>query len=153
MFAESGSWRLLAKAKGIYGYQRYVPYEMITRCYEPREEKMAFTEIETHKIRKLVGTLCQKRSPEHIRDKLRCEYRIQNQDVIIFEVRPRWDNPSEETWAPFAKLKFIRSKNHWRLFWQRADMKWHKYGPLDSSRSLEELVAEIDADTHGCFFG
>ena len=117
------------------------------------EEKVAFTEIEIHKIRKLVGTLCQKRSPEHIRDKLRCEYRIQNQEVIIFEVRPRWNNPSEETWAPFAKLKFIRSKNHWRLFWQRADMKWHKYGPLDSSRSLAELVAEIDADTHGCFFG
>ncbi|MCJ7615760.1 MAG: DUF3024 domain-containing protein [Desulfobacterales bacterium] len=114
---------------------------------------MAFAEIEIHKIKKLVGMLCQKRSPEHIRDKLRCEYRIQNQDVIIFEVRPRWNNPSEETWAPFAKLKFIRSKNHWRLFWQRADMKWHKYGPLDSSRSLEELVAEIDADTHGCFFG
>lgn len=40
-----------------------------------------------------------------------------------------------------------------RLFWQRADMKWHKYGPLDSSRSFAELVAGIDADTHGCFFG
>ena len=49
------------------------------------EEKMAFAEIEIHKIKKLVGTFCQKRSPEHIRDKLRCEYRIQNQDVIIFE--------------------------------------------------------------------
>lgn len=48
---------------------------------------MAFTEIEIHKIRKLVGELCKKRSPEHIREKLRCEYKIQNQDVIIFEVR------------------------------------------------------------------
>ena len=124
-----------------------------TRHYEVVKEKMAFTEIEIQKITKLVGELCRKRSPEHIREDLRCEYKIQHQDVIIFEVRPRWDNPSEETWTPCAKLKFIRSKNHWRLFWQRADMKWHKYGPIDSSQNLAKLLTEVDTDMHGCFFG
>ena len=113
---------------------------------------MAFTEIELHKIRKVVGTLCEKRSPGYIRDKLRLEYKIQNQDIIIFEVRPRWGTPNEQLWSPFAKLKFVRSRNSWKLFWQRADMKWHKYVPLESG-DLGELVAEIDADPHGCFFG
>ncbi len=113
---------------------------------------MGFTEIELHKIKKIVGTLCEKRSPVHIRDKLRLEYKVENQDIIIFEVRPRWDNPSEQIWSPCAKLKFVRSQNTWRLFWQRADMKWHKYVPLESG-DVGRLVAEIDADPHSCFFG
>ena len=114
---------------------------------------MAFTEIETHKINKFVDALCKKRSPGHIRDKLRYEYKIENQDIILFEIRPRWKAPNEQTRLPCAKLKFIRSQNIWKLYWQRADMKWHKYGPFESSRDLAELVAEIDADPHGCFFG
>ncbi|MBT9439028.1 MAG: DUF3024 domain-containing protein [Desulfobacterales bacterium] len=114
---------------------------------------MAFTEIEIHKINKFVGALCKKRSPGHIRDKLRYEYKIESQDVILFEIRPRWDEPNEQIRLPFAKLKFVRTQNIWKLFWQRADMKWHKYGPFESSRDLVELVAEIDADPHGCFFG
>ena len=114
---------------------------------------MAFTEIELFKIKKIVGTLCEKRSPVHIRDQLRVEYKIQNQDVIIFEVRPQWNDPKKQIELPFAKLKFVQSRYLWKLYWQRADMKWHKYEPFESSRDLAELVKEIDTDQHGCFFG
>jgi hypothetical protein len=54
---------------------------------------MAFSEIELYKIKKLVGSLCEKRSPAHIRDQLRVDYKIQNQDIIIFEIRPQWNDP------------------------------------------------------------
>ena len=114
---------------------------------------MAFTEIEIHKINKFVGALCKKRVPESIRDKLRYEYKIEKQDVILFEIRPRWNKPDEQIELPCAKLKFVRSQNVWKLFWQRANMKWHAYGPLKSSRNLTELIAEIDTDPYGCFFG
>ena len=114
---------------------------------------MAFSEIELHKIKKLVGSFCEKRSPAHIRDQLRVDYKIQNQDIIIFEIRPQWNDPKNQIESPFAKLKFVRSRNHWKLYWHRADMKWHKYEPFESSRDLGELVQEIDTDQHGCFFG
>ena len=114
---------------------------------------MAFTEIEIYKINNFVGVLCEKRVPESIRDKLRYEYKIENQDVILYEIRPRWDKPNEQTELPCAKLKFVRSQNVWKLFWQRANMKWHAYGPLKSSQDLAELIAEIDTDPYGCFFG
>ncbi len=114
---------------------------------------MVFTEIEIYKINKFVGALCKKRAPESIRDKLRYEYKIENQDVILFEIRPQWNDPNEQTGMPCAKLKFVRSQNVWKLFWQRANMKWHAYGPLKSSRYLAELIAEIDTDPYGCFFG
>jgi len=114
---------------------------------------MVFTEIEIYKINNFVGALCNKKAPEAIRDQLRYEYKIENQDVILYEIRPRWDKPDEQTELPCAKLTFVRSRNVWKLFWQRADMKWHAYGPLKLSRDLAELVAEIDTDPHGCFFG
>lgn len=66
---------------------------------------------------------------------------------------PRWDKQTEWTDTPVAKLKFIRSANKWRLYWMRADMKWHEYPGLSPSNRLEDLVQEIDDDPLACFFG
>ena len=55
--------------------------------------------------------------------------------------------------AAVAKLKFIRSANKWRLYWQRADLKWHEYPGRSSSDRLDELVREIDDDPLACCFG
>ncbi len=114
---------------------------------------MAFSEVEIYRINNFVGTLCKLKAPESIRDQLRYEYTIENQDVIIYEIRPRWNKPDEQTRLPCAKLKFVRNQNVWKLYWHRADMKWHAYDPCKSSRDLAELIAEIDTDPHGCFFG
>ncbi len=114
---------------------------------------MSFAEIEIHKINNFVGTLCTLRAPESIRDKLRYKYTIENHDVILYEIRPRWDKSDEKTGRPCAKLTFVRSQNIWKLYWHRANGKWHAYGPLKSSRDLAELIAEIDTDPNGCFFG
>jgi len=114
---------------------------------------MAFSEVEIYRINNFVGTLCKLKAPESIRDQLRYEYTIENQDVIIYEIRPRWNKPDEQTRLPCAKLKFVRSQNVWKLYWHRADMKWHAYDPCKSSRDLAKLIAEIDTDPYGCFFG
>jgi len=52
-----------------------------------------------------------------------------------------------------GKLKFIRSANKWRLYWQRADLKWHEYPGPSSSDCINDLLREIDADPLACFFG
>ena len=114
---------------------------------------MPFNDIELQRIKKEVGGLCSKRSPSHIKDKLRYEFEIEKQNVIIYEIRPKWDDPNEITKSPTAKLTFIISQKVWKLYWQRANMKWVRYKPNDSSKSLSDLVQEIENDTHGCFFG
>lgn len=114
---------------------------------------MAFSELELKRIEQTVGRFCQKRSPAHLRDKLCLEYAIKGHDVIIVERRPKWDEPSKWTESPAAKLKFIRSANKWRLYWMRADLKWHEYPGLSTSDRLDDLVQEIDADPLACFFG
>jgi len=114
---------------------------------------MAFSEIDLQRIKKLVGGLCEKRTPEKLREKLRFEYEIEKQNVIIHEVRPAWKNPSEYTKLPMAKLSYVSTKKLWKLYWKRASGKWEKYQPNESNKDLGVLIKEIDKDTFGCFFG
>ncbi|MGQ0557221.1 MAG: DUF3024 domain-containing protein [Nitrospiraceae bacterium] len=112
---------------------------------------MAFSKVDLKQIEQTVGTVfCGKHSPAHLNDKLRLVYAVKDHEVVIAERRPRWDNETEWTESPVAKLKFIRSANKWRLYWMRADMKWHEYPGLSSSTRLEDLVQEINTDP--CLF-
>jgi hypothetical protein len=114
---------------------------------------MAFSELELKRIEQTVGEFCRKRSPAHLRDKLRLESSVKGHEVVLVEQRPKWDDSNEWIESPVAKLKFIRSANKWRLYWQRADLKWHEYPGQSSSDRIGDLVQEIDADPLACFFG
>jgi hypothetical protein len=114
---------------------------------------MAFSELELKRIEQTVGEFCRTRSPAQLKDKLRLEYSVKGHEVIVVERRPKWDNPKEWIESPVAKLRFIRSANKWRLYWRRADLKWHEYLGLSSSDRLSDLVQEVDADQLACFFG
>lgn len=114
---------------------------------------MAFNETGLQKIQKEVGALCRKKSSEALDDQLRFDYKIEKYDVIIYEIRPRWDNPSEITEMPIAKLTFVLSRNIWKLSWQRANGKWVRYKPKESSKDLSDLTRAIESDAQGCFFG
>ena len=114
---------------------------------------MTLAEIELARIKKYVGSLCARRSPVHIRDKLSLEYRIKNHDVLIYERRPMWNDPSKTTESAVAKLRYVRKSKEWKLYWQRANMKWYAYEPFPSSNDLAKVVDVIDNDEFGCFFG
>jgi hypothetical protein len=114
---------------------------------------LAFSEIELKRIEAVVGPLCGRRSPAHAHHQVRTEYRVEDQGVLIVEVRVVWDDPSRWMEHGVAKLKFNRKAGEWRLFWQRASLRWESYEPLASSRDLAILVEEIDRDPNGCFFG
>jgi hypothetical protein len=114
---------------------------------------MTFTDIDQQRIKNEVGGLCTKRTPAHLKDKLRFEYEIEKQSVIIYEIRPVWNNPDEITKSPMAKLTYVKSQKVWKLYWKRANMKWVRYEPKESAKDLRVLVQETDHDIYGCFFG
>lgn len=116
-------------------------------------DAMPFSDLERKRIEQTVGEFCRTRSPARLKDKLRLEYCVKGHDVVIFERRPKWDDKTVWTESPVAKLKFIRSADKWRLYWRRADLKWHEYPGPSSSDRLDDLVREIDADPLACFFG
>lgn len=115
---------------------------------------MPLSEFELHRCERDLGRFLDKRRPPPaIRHELDIGYRITGQSVELFEVRPDWQNPAERMEHPFAKATFVRSQGHWRVFWQRQDLKWHGYQPMPTVRDLADFLACVDEDPYGCFFG
>jgi hypothetical protein len=112
------------------------------------------SEFEQKKIEQVVGAFVTKRRPPaHIRSELDLAYRLTNQSVEVFEIRPVWRGNGETHELPKAKFTFVKTQQVWKLFWQRQDLKWHSYEPLPQARHLDELIAEVSADPYGCFWG
>ena len=114
---------------------------------------MAFSEKELKRIEHEIGSLCKRRAPAHLQDKVRLRYAVTNHDVIIQELRPDWRDPSEWIESDIAKLRYVRSADAWRVYWKRASGKWWLYEPHSPSKTLSSMVNEIDVDSYGCFFG
>lgn len=94
-----------------------------------------------------------KRPPIAFRDKLDLGFTFKNHVVEIFEIRPRWDKPEVKLILPFAKSRYYKSKNIWKIYWKRANGNWELYEPQAEVRDLSEFLKIIDEDTNGCFFG
>ncbi len=116
---------------------------------------MALNDIETARLKKVVGAFIdQRRPPPHIRAKLDLGFRICGQSVEVFEIRPVWRGPpGAKHEGAVAKATYVRTRNRWRVFWQRRDLRWHRYDPRPEVASIEDFVALVHEDAHACFFG
>lgn len=94
-----------------------------------------------------------RRPEEHIRPELDIGYRITGQSFEIFEIRPRWKQPDITQEISVAKATYVKSREIWKLFWMRADLKWHRYDPLPDTKSLQDVLNEIGEDPYCCFWG
>ena len=115
---------------------------------------MALNDIERKRVEKVVDAFVQKRRPApHIRPELDIGFRVTGQSIEIFEIRPRWKEPDVKMEHPVAKATFVRNHAQWKIFWMRADLKWHGYEPLPAVDTIEKFLAAVDKDEYGCFWG
>lgn len=115
---------------------------------------MPFNDLEHKHHEKLVGQFIEQRRPApHIRKELDLDFRIDGQSIQIFEIRPVWNNPSKKLESPAAKATWIKTQKCWKVFWMRADLKWHGYEPCLHVKTLEEFLKLVDNDPYGCFWG
>ena len=111
-------------------------------------------DMERKRIENVVTAFVAKRRPPvHLRDGVDLSFRFDGRSVEIFEIRPRWDNPTQNVEEPAARARYLKSRDRWLVYWQRADLKWHKYGPMPEVRTVEAFLKLIDEDQYGCFFG
>lgn len=116
---------------------------------------MAFTSHQLRSIESILtlwhATYCPEE--EGVRSKLDLGYTIKNQDIFLEEIRPLWNKPSEIKRYSFAKIKFEKVTETWRIYWLRGNLKWYLYEPLPVVGELELALEEIMKDSHHCFFG
>ena len=115
---------------------------------------MALNDIERKRVEQAVAAFIERRRPPPaIRSQLDLGYRVADQSVELFEIRPQWDRPEIKRESAFAKATFVRTRGIWRVFWMRADLKWHGYDPAPEVASIDEFLAVVDKDEYACFFG
>lgn len=94
-----------------------------------------------------------KRPPEEIRSELDLGYSYKNHTVEIFEIRPQWNDNSIIRHLPFAKAKYVKSKNVWKIYWMRANLKWYAYEPQPEAKTINEFLEIVFEDAYHCFMG
>lgn len=115
---------------------------------------MALSEFEKKKLEKAAEEfLAIKRPPPHIRSQLDIGYRIAGQSVEVFELRPYYLDESQILEHAVAKATYVKSRKLWKVYWQRADLKWHSYEPVATVKTIEEFFEAVMDDPYGCFWG
>lgn len=115
---------------------------------------MGLSEFEIKRCEKIAREYVEKhRPPPHIRNEVDLSFRVKGQSVEIFEIRPMWNDPNETIEESIAKATYVKSRNIWKIFWQRADLKWHRYEPEPEVKTLEEFLEVVERDEYCCFYG
>jgi len=115
---------------------------------------MAISEFEIRRVEKIMNDYLERtRPPVHIREELDVGYRIEGQSVELFEVRPAFDDSSKIIEHAIAKTTYVKREGFWKIYWMRADLKWHRYKPAPEATDLETFLSIIEDDHYGCFYG
>jgi len=93
------------------------------------------------------------RPKEELRDKIDLTYKIENQSIIIYEIRPHYSKPGQKSESFVAKVTYVKAKDHFKVFWLRADLKWHSYKPNPTVKTIRDFIQVLEEDKYGCFWG
>jgi hypothetical protein len=114
---------------------------------------MALSELQRASIQRHLAQYCAPNPRPEVRRQLRHGFELGPSDVVLFEERPRFDRPREWLRHGVAKFRWIAKTKEWQLYCQFRDLKWHRYEPRPSAATFEELLAEVEADPTGIFWG
>jgi hypothetical protein len=116
---------------------------------------MPFTESEIAEHTALIEELfwSRRRPPLHLREKIREGQRLEGLNIELFFARPSIFRPEQIIEEDIARIQWMRTRKIWKLYWKRADLKWHRYDPLPEAANLAEALRVIDEDAFRCFLG
>jgi hypothetical protein len=105
------------------------------------------------RIEAMLSTYCAERVPEGLRDEIVVKYRIRTTAITLYQERRALLDPARWNKLVIAQLRYNPDLNHWKLYCADRNSKWHRYDLAPPARSIEPLLAEIDQDPTGIFWG
>ncbi|MEK6252033.1 MAG: DUF3024 domain-containing protein [Actinomycetota bacterium] len=102
-----------------------------------------------------VEAFCSSRVPEGLRDEIRIECTRRGKSITIVERRPPWNPDFGPEWSEtkVAQLRLDDSAGTWSLYCPDSNGRWHDYDRVGPSQTVEPLLAEVEADPTGIFWG
>lgn len=116
---------------------------------------MAIPELTKAAAIRQVEPFCEERVPAEVRDQVRLECSVRGNAITIVERRAPWHEDYGPEWTSneIARLRWDTAAATWSLHYRDSSERWHRYERLRPSRDVAPLLAEIDADPTGIFWG
>lgn len=98
---------------------------------------------------------CAAKVPEDALYQVRVECEVQPRYLTIVERRAPWRPELGPEWTrlPVARLHYTKASCTWTLYWRDRNSKFHVYDLIRPADNIAELLAEIDRDPTGIFWG
>lgn len=114
---------------------------------------MALSPFDRARTEKLLGEFCEARVPLHVRDKVQLKFIIKGGAAILIESRPFFMDKSRWIDHNVAQFAFDAKTRVWALYCYDRNGKRRPYGNCKPGSNIEDLIAEVDADPTGIFWG
>lgn len=114
----------------------------------------AVPELDLARLRKYVEVR-NERIPPDARGQITVDMDVAPGSVTILECRPPWRPEYGPEWTrfPIARLRYVKARREWSLYWRDRNLKFHRYDLVDPTPNVQRLLDEIDADPTGIFSG
>lgn len=100
-----------------------------------------------------LDAFCRRHSTPRVADRLRYEFSQVRNDMFIHERRPSFTGNPQWGNLIVARLRYYPARGAWFLYWSDSKEKWHRLSGTAGSADVNDLLAVIDADPTGIFWG
>jgi hypothetical protein len=116
---------------------------------------MALPEQTQKLVETRLGEYCINKVPAHVRDQVRLTFSVLGNIVTLFEERPVIKPLDKRTKLPLAQFRLSVVDHLWRLYCasQKRQEGWVIYPGAKPTKEFEKLLAALDQDRTGVFWG
>lgn len=108
-------------------------------------------EADVDRVRRWATT----RYPVRLQNEMKAEIEVAESEITVYECRPPWRPDGVLAWTRQPVVRFRRSEptGDWSVMWRDSLDRLHPYSPAAPSPRLADLLADVDADVSGVFWG
>jgi hypothetical protein len=100
-----------------------------------------------------VERYCETRVPEDMRSDVRIEHSVRGNAITIVERRPPWRDDIGAEWSSTKVAQLRYDGANWALYCSDSSGRWWRYDEAAPARDVAPLLAAIDEDVTGIFWG
>jgi hypothetical protein len=96
---------------------------------------------------------CHEGVPEDMRSEMRLEHTVRGNAITIIERRPPWSEHARPDWSAMKVAQLRYDAGTWTLYCSDSKGRWWLYDDADPAPDVGPLLAAIDDDATGIFWG
>jgi hypothetical protein len=114
---------------------------------------MALSEFEKKRIERVFAAYCEKKVPLHVQDRFKVVFEVWGDEVKLFASRPHWEENNTWVASKVARFKKDAATNCWQLYSADKGGRWRLFQPYPITIDIEKLLATVERDATGIFWG